>query len=646
MQNIGPGPLNGALSGVQREAKRGLITTVGYKLRDKPACYALEGSIKIAGAALTWLRDNVQLIENYEECDQLVNKTTHAAGVFFVPALGGLYSPYWDPNAAGLYIGLSQFTRREHLIRATFDSIAFQTNDILSLMRGVANGLMIDGGLVKSDNLCQILADITGCDIVRPSMCETSALGAAMVAGCGANIWSFDQMQANAPALNDCSLFSNQKHHYPEESLHYEDKFSSLIASKRINDHSTVGSPAKYGGTNHHSRHNRRIVSNRLSPCNLDAGGGVNDDAGGGSATRSYRSKDYDYNDSDDGDDNVDDASDGNEDRDDDSATSASVSSDVDGEADDETGVTTSGEYTATSSLVPEAIDVVQNLETSGVAEAIRLSNHQKINRFYATPSSGYGSGDNELTASGSSSNELAGNRLSDQSSPIPSTLITDDHILDSCNGSTSGAPSTVNESDNNNPSRDGGRESPESDSVEVVNCDMVEQHDGQQQQHDDKDGYHSKRSSMISQTFPSNLSTCLRTFICPPETAAAVADRMHDDLEDRAGKLGDLCEEDFDQEPVSSADQRPTSQTGRQSSCTMAVKPVDIFQPYISLEHRTDLVATWHRAVERSMAWTKIHHEEVRKIDYQRLSSLPISIYLFCSIGMVALSGLMAAAK
>lgn len=198
MQNIGPGPLKAAMKGVQKFAKRGLITTVAYKLKGKPVSYALEGSIKIAGAALTWMRDNMQLIQSYEECDELVNKTTHSAGVFFVPALDGLYSPYWDPNAVGLYIGLSQFSRREHLIRATFDSVAFQINDILALMCGVRHGLMIDGGLIKSDNMCQILADITGCDIVRPSMCETSALGAAMVAACGANIWSYDDMLKNS----------------------------------------------------------------------------------------------------------------------------------------------------------------------------------------------------------------------------------------------------------------------------------------------------------------------------------------------------------------------------------------------------------------------------------------------------------------
>ena len=204
MQNIGPGPLRGAMKGVSREAKRGLITTVGYKLGDKPACYALEGSVKIAGAAVTWLRDNMELISNYEECDELVNKTSHSAGVFFVPALGGLYSPYWDPNASGLFIGLSQFTKREHLVRATIDSIAFQTNDILSIMRGVASGLMIDGGLSKSTNMCQILADITGSDIVRPFMSEASALGAAMLASHGAGICDLTKKNHDCLPLPMC----------------------------------------------------------------------------------------------------------------------------------------------------------------------------------------------------------------------------------------------------------------------------------------------------------------------------------------------------------------------------------------------------------------------------------------------------------
>ena len=277
MQNIGPGPLNGALSGVHREAKRGLTTTVAYKLGDKPACYALEGSIKIAGAALTWLRDNLQLIENYEQADQLVNLTTNSAGVFFVPAFGGLYSPYWDPNAAGLYIGLSQFTKREHLVRATFDSIAFQTNDILSLMRGVAHGLMIDGGLCKSDNLCQILADITGYDIVRPAMCETSALGAAMVAGHGAGIWSMECMIANS-TKESANQFQN--HHYPHESLNYEDKFSSIIQSKTFRDGQRAAEQKRIqqqqsASRQHRPKHSRaNNLSTHRTHCNRDAGGG------------------------------------------------------------------------------------------------------------------------------------------------------------------------------------------------------------------------------------------------------------------------------------------------------------------------------------------------------------------------------------
>lgn len=274
MQNIGTGPFKGGggtLNGVQRDAKRGLVTTVGFKLRDQPACYALEGSIKIAGAALTWLRDNMQLIGNYEECDQLINLTTDSAGVFFVPALGGLYSPYWDPNAAGLFIGLSQFSRREHLVRATFDAVAFQTNDILALMHGVTSGLMIDGGLCKSDNLCQILADITGCDIIRPDMRETSALGAAMVAGFGAGIWSYESMLAQSNTLGKANNNNHHHHHKRRQSsllVKHMEVFQPYISMEHRTDlvstwHQAVGRSMQWT-TGHHEEVRKKIDYQRL----------------------------------------------------------------------------------------------------------------------------------------------------------------------------------------------------------------------------------------------------------------------------------------------------------------------------------------------------------------------------------------------
>ena len=169
IQNIGPGPLHGALKGVSHEAKKLLITTVAYQFKDKPACYAIEGSVAIAGAAVTWLRDNLELVQNYSEIEHIARQDHNSGGLFFVPALQGLYAPYWDANATGTIIGVSQFSRKCHLVRATLEGVGFQANDILSMMRPSQSiGIKVDGGMSSNDLLCQFLADISGCRIVRP----------------------------------------------------------------------------------------------------------------------------------------------------------------------------------------------------------------------------------------------------------------------------------------------------------------------------------------------------------------------------------------------------------------------------------------------------------------------------------------------
>lgn len=190
MQNIGPGPLQAAHRNISKEAKRKLLTTVAYKLDDQLACYALEGSIAIAGAAITWLRDSLQIINNYGEVEDLAQSDSSSGGMYFVPAFQGLYAPYWDAYASGLIIGISQFSRKCHLVRATLDGVAFQTNDILSLMNsGFHHGIRVDGGMSSNDLLCQILADVTGNVILRSKMAESSAFGAALVASHYCGLW-------------------------------------------------------------------------------------------------------------------------------------------------------------------------------------------------------------------------------------------------------------------------------------------------------------------------------------------------------------------------------------------------------------------------------------------------------------------------
>ena len=201
IQNIGPGPLHDALKTVSPEAKRKLIITVGYKFGvDQPACYALEGSVAIAGAAVTWLRDNLELVGNYSEIEHIARQDATTGGLYFVPALQGLYAPYWDANATGTIIGVSQFSRKCHLVRATLEGVAYQANDVLSMMMTMINdgtgtdihkggSIKVDGGMSSNDLLCQFLADISGCRIERPTLTEATSLGAAIVAGYALKLW-------------------------------------------------------------------------------------------------------------------------------------------------------------------------------------------------------------------------------------------------------------------------------------------------------------------------------------------------------------------------------------------------------------------------------------------------------------------------
>lgn len=189
MQNLGPGPIRTALGPLSHETTSALIVTVAYQFGDKPAVYALEGSVGIAGAAITWLRDNIQLVRNYSEVEYVANEDSHTAGVYFVPALQGLYAPHWDPNASGTIIGITQFTKRCHIVRATLEGVAFQANDILTMMKPNQSGIKVDGGMSSNDLLCQFLANISAVRILRPKLTEATALGAALIAGYTLQLW-------------------------------------------------------------------------------------------------------------------------------------------------------------------------------------------------------------------------------------------------------------------------------------------------------------------------------------------------------------------------------------------------------------------------------------------------------------------------
>ncbi len=183
-------------------SKNGLLTTVGWQIGDKTT-YVLEGSVFVCGAAIQWLRDGLGLLANAAESEQLAASVPDTGDVYFVPALTGLGTPYWDPYARGTIVGISRGTTRAHLVRATLEAMAFQTVDVLRAMSedaGTAiSALRVDGGASANNLLLQIQSDLSGLAIHRPACIESTALGAANLASLGAGLChSPGELQANA----------------------------------------------------------------------------------------------------------------------------------------------------------------------------------------------------------------------------------------------------------------------------------------------------------------------------------------------------------------------------------------------------------------------------------------------------------------
>ncbi|KAM6176747.1 glycerol kinase 2 [Erethizon dorsatum] len=179
-------------------SEHGLLTTVAYKLgKDKPVYYALEGSVAIAGAVVRWLKDNLGIIKTSEEIEKLAKEAGTSYGCYFVPAFSGLYAPYWEPSARGIICGLTQFTNKCHIAFAALEAVCFQTREILDAMNrdcGIPlRHLQVDGNMTSNKILMQLQADILHIPVIRSSMPETTALGAAMAAGAaeGVDVWSF-----------------------------------------------------------------------------------------------------------------------------------------------------------------------------------------------------------------------------------------------------------------------------------------------------------------------------------------------------------------------------------------------------------------------------------------------------------------------
>ncbi|MGH2513085.1 MAG: FGGY family carbohydrate kinase, partial [Candidatus Limnocylindrales bacterium] len=191
--NTGPRPV---------ASTSGLITTVAYRLGDRPPAYALEGSIAIAGALVAWLRDNLGLIDSSDEIESLARTVADNGGVYIVPAFSGLFAPYWRSEARGVIVGLTRYVNRGHLARAALEATAWQTREVADAMARDSGSAMatlkVDGGMVANELLMQLQADFLGSPVVRPAVVETTALGAAYAAGLAVGLWpAIDDLRAN-----------------------------------------------------------------------------------------------------------------------------------------------------------------------------------------------------------------------------------------------------------------------------------------------------------------------------------------------------------------------------------------------------------------------------------------------------------------
>jgi glycerol kinase len=184
------------------QSKNGLITGVGYKIGDQPAAYMLEGSIAITGALVQWLRDNLKMIEASPDVEALAKTVDDNGGVYFVPAFSGLFAPYWRSEARGVIAGLTRFVTAGHIARATLEATAWQSREVVDAMNADSGveltSLKVDGGMVHNDLLMQTQADVLGVPVIRPTVAETTSLGAAYAAGLATGFWAtIDDLRGN-----------------------------------------------------------------------------------------------------------------------------------------------------------------------------------------------------------------------------------------------------------------------------------------------------------------------------------------------------------------------------------------------------------------------------------------------------------------
>lgn len=183
-------------------SKSGLLTTLGYKIGNQKAVYALEGSIAVTGSLVQWLRDNLGIIQKSSDVETLAQTVEDSGGIYFVPAFSGLYAPYWKSDARGAIVGMTRYVNKGHIARAALEATAYQTCEVLDAMEADSGvkltALKVDGGMVFNELLMQFQSDILDVPVVRPKVAETTALGAAYAAGLAVGFWkNYDELRAN-----------------------------------------------------------------------------------------------------------------------------------------------------------------------------------------------------------------------------------------------------------------------------------------------------------------------------------------------------------------------------------------------------------------------------------------------------------------
>jgi glycerol kinase len=184
------------------QSKSGLLTTLAYKIGDQPAVYCLEGAIAITGALVQWLRDNLGLIKESPEVEDLAKTVEDNGGIYFVPAFSGLFAPYWRGEARGVIAGLTRYVNKGHLARAALEATAWQSKEVVDAMNADSGveltSLKVDGGMVYNELLMQFQADVLDVPVIRPTVAETTSLGAAYAAGLATGFWSeVEDLRAN-----------------------------------------------------------------------------------------------------------------------------------------------------------------------------------------------------------------------------------------------------------------------------------------------------------------------------------------------------------------------------------------------------------------------------------------------------------------